>query len=141
MDVHIYYGDTGSGKTRAVYDKESLDDLYVHPGGHWFDGYDGQDAVLFDDFSGSCFPISYFLKILDRYPMTVPVKGGFVNWKPRRIYVTSNLNPTEWYSGAHIEHQRALRRRFTHVIHFSNLMRDRPIDLENQENISPSPEI
>lgn len=117
--VIVYYGRTGLGKTRAVYDNlPSPDALYTHVGGQWFDGYDGQSIVLFDDFSGSCFQLSYLLKLLDRYPMQVPVKGAFVNWAPREIYITSNLAPIQWYTRAHVEHVDALMRRFTNVVKF-----------------------
>lgn len=117
--VVVYWGRTGAGKTKAVYENlPDINDLYVHPGGPWFDGYDSHEIVLFDDFSGSCFKISYLLKLLDRYPMQVPVKGGFVSWCPKEIYFTSNLNPDNWYSGAHSEHVAALFRRFTNIVRF-----------------------
>lgn len=114
--VIVYWGATGTGKTRSVHDNST--DLYTHVGGLWFDGYQGQKQVLFDDFSGSDFKISYLLKLLDRYPMQVPVKGGFVNWNPEEIYITSNLAPHTWFRNAHEEHVLALERRFSFVYHF-----------------------
>lgn len=114
--VIVYWGRTGTGKTRAVH--ENATSLYTHVGGQWFDGYDGQKQVLFDDFSGADFKLPYLLKLLDRYPMQVPVKGGFVNWAPEEIYLTSNLNPNVWFPNAHREHVAALNRRFTFVYHF-----------------------
>jgi len=122
-EIYVYWGDTGTGKTRKVHDEHDKKDIYHHPGGMWFDGYEGHDVVLFDDYSGSCMPLPYLLKICDRYPMQVPVKGGFVNWKPKKIFFTSNLNPNDWYGGAHPQHQAALRRRFTKVIHFESFAR------------------
>lgn len=117
--VVVYWGRTGAGKTRAVYDNlSSPEDVYVHPGGPWFDGYDGQPIVLFDDYAGSEFKLQYFLKLLDRYPMQVPIKGGFVSFIPQEIYITSNLNPNSWYSNANYEHVAAMKRRFTNVVHF-----------------------
>jgi len=118
--VIVYWGSTGTGKTRAVYDNlSSRDDVYVHPGGGWFDGYDGQPVALFDDFGGSEFKLSYLLKLLDRYPMRVPIKGGFVAWAPREIYITSNINPDLWFANANPEHVRALMRRITHKVYFN----------------------
>jgi len=109
----------GVGKTRKVFDDET--DIYMYPGQGWFDGYFGQDIVLFDDFSGSEFKITYLLKLLDRYPMSVPIKGAFVQWVPRKIYITSNLDPDSWYPGAHEEHRAALRRRLKTVCHMTTL--------------------
>jgi hypothetical protein len=115
----VYWGRTGAGKTRAVFDNvPSPEDIYVHPGGQWFDGYDGQPIVLFDDFGGSEFKLTYFLKLLDRYPMQVPIKGGFVSWIPKEVYITSNRNPLEWYPNAHGEHVNAMFRRFTNNVRF-----------------------
>jgi hypothetical protein len=117
--VIVYWGRTGSGKTRAVMDNiPNENSIYIHPGGQWFDGYDRHEIVLFDDFGGSEFKLTYLLKLLDRYPMRVPVKGGFVSWVPREIYITSNLDPKNWYSNAHHEHVDALFRRFSFIYHF-----------------------
>lgn len=116
--VIVYWGRTGAGKTRAVHDNITTDDLWIYPGNGWFDGYDAHPVVLFDDFSGSEVKISYLLKLLDRYDFRVPVKGGFVKWVPQEIYITSNLDPDSWYPNAHLEHNRALKRRFTNLVHF-----------------------
>lgn len=117
-EVLVYWGLTGTGKTKTAYEKDPC--LYSHAGGMWFDGYSGEDTVLFDEFTGSSFPLPYLLKLLDRYPMQVQVKGGFVNWKPRTIIITSNFAPDSWYSGASQEHRDALKRRITSVQHFAN---------------------
>lgn len=117
-EVIVFWGLTGTGKTRTVYEDNVGDRIYAHPGGPWFDGYDGQPVALFDDFGGSEFKISYLLKLLDRYPMKVPIKGSYVEWVPHRVYITSNLDPDTWYSNAHREHQAALLRRFTFVREF-----------------------
>lgn len=117
--VIVYWGRTGAGKTRAVMDNlVSPEDCYVHPGGQWFDGYDSHPIVLFDDYGGSEFKLTYLLKLLDRYPMRVPVKGGFVSWVPHEIYITSNRGPLLWYENAHEEHNSAMQRRFTNVVMF-----------------------
>lgn len=114
--VIIYWGNTGTGKTRSVV--ENSTDLWVYGSDGWFDGYDQHKQVLFDDFSGSEFKINFLLKLLDRYEMQVKIKGGFVNWAPEEIYITSNLDPRDWYRNAHPQHVDALFRRFTNVVHF-----------------------
>lgn len=117
--VVIYWGHTGTGKTRSVWDNcPSPEDLWVYGGSGWFDGYHGQSIALFDDFNGGEMQLTLLLKVLDRYPLQVPIKGGFVSWCPKEIYITSNLNPQVWYMNARPEHQFALRRRFTNVVYF-----------------------
>lgn len=114
-DVTVIVGQPGSGKTRKVHELEK--DLYnvMEPinGNLWFDGYEGQEAILLDDFYGW---IKYhtLLQILDGYPMQLPVKGATVwkNW--RRVYITSNKPFTEWYKRDECD---ALRRRITTIQH------------------------
>jgi hypothetical protein len=111
--INVFWGPTGTGKTRRVWQFTDKDKLWVHPGGRWFDGYDQHPAVLFDDFEGSWFKLSYLLKLLDRYIFQVPVKGNFVWWVPKTIFITSNIEPKEWYENANKNHQAALMRRLT----------------------------
>lgn len=109
--IHVFHGDPGTGKTRRVWEFADHSELWVHPGNQWFDGYDQHPSVLFDDFEGSWFKLSYLLKLLDRYVFQVPVKGGFVWWCPTHIYITSNIEPKMWYPNATELHQKALMRR------------------------------
>ena len=92
--VYWIHGPTGVGKTKYVHDREqqlwtSSNDL------KWFDGYEGQEAVLLDDFRVRDVSYGFLLRLLDRYPLNVPIKGGFVPWVPRRIYVTCPMSPIE----------------------------------------------
>lgn len=116
--VYVYWGATNTGKTRKAH--EETTDPYVHSGGKWFCGYEGQEDVIFDDFTGSELRIQDMLKILDRYPHVVEIKGGKTEWKPKRIFITSNLDPRKWYKGAHKEHQAALMRRLDVIEHFGD---------------------
>lgn len=116
--VIVYHGNTGTGKTRSVWDFHKKEDIYCHTSERWFDGYTGQKIALFDDFNGSEFKLSYLLRLLDRYPMRVPIKGDYVQWAPEVIYITSNKNPTEWYTNAHDKHRAALMRRIDIIKEF-----------------------
>lgn len=99
--VILLIGDTGTGKTRYVFEQPDDRPLYVwsSSGGNqvWFDGYCGQERVLFDDFDSGQIPYRMMLRLTDRYQMDVPVKGGFVKWNPKKIFITSNRRPSEWY--------------------------------------------
>lgn len=94
-DVTVYWGKTGSGKTRRVWDKCG-DTLWVHPGGKWFDGYSNHTHALFDDMPNGI-PYQLLLLVLDRYPILCEVKGSHVNFRAKTIYLTSNVHPREWY--------------------------------------------
>jgi len=90
-EVYYIYGPPGSGKTRHVHDKEdSVYDCPVDDSYKWKDGYAGQEAVLYDNMSLDNFKTpSRLLKEIDRYFIQVPIKGGFIGWRPKRVYITS----------------------------------------------------
>ena len=115
--VQVYWGRTGLGKTRKAF-HQSKHNVWFYGSDGWFDGYCGQENVIFDDFGGHEFKLTYLLKLLDRYPMDVRIKGGFTCWCPRTIYITSNKNPSDWYSCLQV-HKEALFRRFSEVIEFT----------------------
>lgn len=122
-EISVFWGATGLGKTRRVHGEVHRDALWIHPGDRWFDGYDNHDAVLFDDFDGGWFKLGYLLKLLDRYTFQVPIKGGYAWWNPKKIYVTSNIDPRQWYSNASQAQNAALLRRLTEfgtIHHFEN---------------------
>lgn len=109
--THVYWGKTGTGKTRFVWD-QVMDSSVWTPGDYkWFDGYSGQSIVIIDDYRGE-YPLQLLLKLLDRYPMQVPIKGGFTQWAPKKIYITSNIHPNDWYLAADRYSVSAMFRRF-----------------------------
>lgn len=115
-EVTVIYGDPGTGKTRSVYDSNDLEDIFSMEGEYkWFDGYEGQPVVLFDEFCCQ-FKLSFLLQLLDRYPIRVAVKGGFVNWTPTKIYITSNSSPEAWYHQCLPVQRAALLRRIGRII-------------------------
>ncbi|MEM2002796.1 MAG: hypothetical protein QXT77_09145 [Candidatus Methanomethylicaceae archaeon] len=100
MNVRWYWGPTGTGKTRRAYweARQLGGDVYIKStNSKWFDGYDGQKIVIFDDLRSSWFEYSYLLKLLDRYPTRVECKGGSRQWLAETIYVTSPFRPDEMY--------------------------------------------
>jgi len=94
--VEVYYGDSGSGKSRKA-NEENPGAYWKPPDTKWFDGYSGQDVVILDDFRGTWFNDSYLLRLLDRYPMDVENKGSHVPFIPKKIIITSNIHPKDWY--------------------------------------------
>lgn len=102
LDVFVLVGYTGAGKTRFVHQAalDHTEELYVtsDPQLQWFDGYCQQRWVCIDDFRGGA-PFEFLLRLLDVYKMRVPIKGGFRAWNPTTIFITSNLDPSEWYEG------------------------------------------
>lgn len=121
-EVILCIGPTMTGKSRWAY--ENYPDCWTTPlgGGNWYPGYDQEKAVLLDDFGGASSHISVvdLLRLLDRYSVKVPTKGGFCWWCPEVIVITTNIHPTRWYDwSARAESYAALRRRFSKVYEFA----------------------
>jgi len=95
LDVTWVWGTTGVGKTRTAYACDA--DLYkVIMPGQWWDGYDCQKTILFDDFYGQI-KCSDMLNNLDGYKLSLPVKGGFTWAHWTKVFITSNVPPSEAY--------------------------------------------
>lgn len=107
-DVHIYWGKTGSGKTRKAFEENKS--IYIKDESQWWDGYDGEECVLIDDFNGGI-PIQTLLKICDGYPYQGQIKGGYVNITCKKVIITSNTHIGTWYPKESEEHHNALLRR------------------------------
>lgn len=117
-EVYVFWGTTGTGKSRRAWDEATFDAYPKDPNSKFWDGYRGQENIVFDEFRGAI-SISHMLRWLDRYPTIVEIKGSSCVLKAKRIWITSNLSPDMWYSEMDDETKHALRRRFTQVIHFN----------------------
>lgn len=80
----------------------------------------GQKVAIFDDFRPWWCRFDYLLRLLDRYPMQVPVKGGFVNWVPEHIIITAPQRWSDMFTGEFRtpEDLAQLGRRIHHCVHF-----------------------
>lgn len=122
--VYLFYGPTRCGKSRLARSYDGTNDFWVSPvgaGAQWFDGYCGQSTAIFDDFGGktSKCGLTDLLQILDRYPVQIPIKGGFVWFNPNIIIITTNIHPKDWYDySTREEHFEALKERFSAVYHW-----------------------
>lgn len=92
------WGPTGTGKTRSVW--ERFPDSYIKKADtHWWDGYQGEETVIIDDFDKYFVKQGYHLKIwADHRPFLAETKGGAMMIRPKRIIVTSNYRISEIWS-------------------------------------------
>ncbi|AGS36240.1 replication-associated protein [Circoviridae 21 LDMD-2013] len=119
LQVIVCHGETRTGKTHYAYERDP--NLYALPVGKdlWFDNYNGEKTVLLDDFSGQCRLVD-LLRILDKYPVQIPRKGGFVWLKAETIIITCNQHPETWYDYSNRDSLRkALMARFTRFLEFT----------------------
>lgn len=117
--VKVYWGNTGTGKTHRSFEEAGTDAYPKGPTSIWWDGYRKETNVVIDEFSGAI-RIEHLLRWLDWQPCIVEVKGSSSPLHARNFWITSNIDPKEWYNdGNSTEEQRkALQRRLTTVVHF-----------------------
>lgn len=117
-EVFWFWGPSGSGKSRAARELFANADFFVkNDNSKWWDGYDGHEAVIIDDFRDSWWSLTEMLSLLDRYEKRVETKGGWRQFKPKQIVVTSIHPPSHMYRIAD-EDSRQLIRRVTRVDNF-----------------------
>lgn len=98
--VTVLWGAPGIGKSmRARY--EAGENAYWLPqpeagGSVWWDGYDGQEVVVIDEFYGWIKRIT-MQRLCDSTPIMVQNKGGSTPFTAKRIIITSNEPPSQWW--------------------------------------------
>lgn len=117
--LEIHEGDPGTFKsfTANLWD----DPYFLEHGnsGAWFDGYEPNrhDTVVADEFGGHFMPYTTLKRLADRYPMSVETKGGRVAFRAKRLVITTNIDPEQWYKNAPFpELKRRITRWFKYTI-------------------------
>jgi len=103
--VIVLHGSSGSGKTTLAKKLAGLNSTngvyeYMHQYKKdtiWFDGYTGQEDIIFQDFGKGIIPFSLFKVICDN-DILVQVKGNTTRILAKRIWITTNDDPLDWYS-------------------------------------------
>lgn len=100
--VELYFGPTAVGKTSAIKTKVigvEGKHLYNKAGGNrWYCGYNGQEAVLIDEFKGDSYgPVEEFNNVTNMGTTNVETKGGHAMLTATDIYVASNRHPSHWW--------------------------------------------
>ena len=108
--VHWYYGPTGTGKSRAAC-AEAPGAYWKSASDSWWDGYEGHDDVIVDDYRPDFCKFSHLLRLFDRYPLRLQVKGGTVEFVAKRIFITAPKRPDEiWENRSEEDIGQLLRR-------------------------------
>jgi hypothetical protein len=95
--LYVFVGKPGGGKShqaRAL--AAEYGEIYYKPADKWWDGYKQQPAVVMDDFYGWIQNYE-LLRIADKYPHKVEIKGGFEEFTSKIIIITSNAYISDWY--------------------------------------------
>jgi len=100
-------GPTGSGKSQYAWGKAP--DAYEKSNNKWWDGYNHEETIIMDDLDTTVFPVKELLKLFDRYPYRLEIKGSSCQFNSKRIYVTHKDRP-EFAFQSHPDKEEILRR-------------------------------
>lgn len=125
IEVWYIFGASGTGKTRGIYERHDAKDIcritnYRNGRGISFDGYTGQDVLVFEEFH-SQIPIEDMLNYLDIYPLSLPARYSDRVACYTRVYITSNLPLEKQYRNVQwdsLETWRAFIRRIHKVLEY-----------------------
>lgn len=95
VTVHFVQGLPGVGKT--YWCNQKWPGAYMKPSGAWWDNYNYESVVILDDVEAADMPRSQWLRILEGYPLQIPVKGGYRSAYWKTIVITSNYSPRETF--------------------------------------------
>lgn len=103
-------GPTGCGKTRLCRALSQGHTAYWKTPDQWWPGYSQQEVIIMDEISPDWMPLRTLLRVTDRYPLTVQVKGGHCQVNSPVILITAPGLPMEQYQCQLTEAQEIARR-------------------------------
>jgi hypothetical protein len=119
------WGAAGAGKSFSA--RQAYPEAYIKEANKWWDAYQDEEVVIFDDIDPSMGWTKRFLKIwADRYPFLAEEKGGTKRIRPQLFIVTSQYSIEDCFSDQ--ETRDALQRRYTVIKKYVNI----PVELPNK---------
>nr|QRV61604.1 replicase [Circular ssDNA virus sp.] len=105
-EVIVYVGPAGSGKSWHCYkDEDYKKNGYRFPiqmyEKVYFDGYNREKTIWFDEFNGRTMPFGKFCQLADRFPGIYETKGGSVLISGlKKILISTISYPATWWAGS-----------------------------------------
>lgn len=122
LEVTYLWGDTAAGKTRSVMEQYGYSAVYrVTDYSHPFDGYKGQDVIIFEEFRSSL-SIGDMLNYLDGYPLELPCRYANKVACYTKVFLISNIPLEQQYRNVQVDNPEtwsAFRRRIKDVRHMT----------------------
>nr|WAE42555.1 MAG: replication associated protein [Cressdnaviricota sp.] len=105
-------GPTGKGKTTiAMRIAAFVGDTYYKGPKHWWDGYEGNQLVIWDEFRDVQVEAPYLLSLINQAPFKGEIKGGTVEINSAGFIFTSNYRLEDMFLGLDHSSREALNRR------------------------------
>ena len=148
LETIVYVGKSGTGKShRCFNDPDYRESGYKFPtqapGKVFFDGYNGQRTIWFDEFGGTTLPFSLFLRLCDKWDNRVETKGGSVLVSGlRKVLISTTIYPVNWWlqSDKYLEDPRQLWRRLSRVYYIPRVpgYHCEPVLIDHPEGLNDS---
>lgn len=98
VQVLVLFGGSGFGKSTnaRICLPDNVQVSFSRGCPIWFDGYEGQDVIIIDEFEWGALPVDMFKRLLSGDLPRLPVKGSSVVARYTKIVITTNADPTLW---------------------------------------------
>lgn len=119
--VFLFIGPAGKGKSTVMkIIARYVGTCYKVPqpkgSGTYFDDYDGEEVLLFDEFDGHFMKPTMFNTIMDEHEAVLPVHGGAGHQcVSKYIFIGTNYLPREWWRKRNAAQLKQIERRI-HVV-------------------------
>lgn len=130
------YGPPRVGKSRIIREFATLNGYRLFSKGQnrWFDGYDGEELIMIDDYDQRGNGMDHLIKIwTDRYACAGEIKGSTVQLRHKVFAVTSNFTIDEIFKDVPEVTREAIRSRFR-VIYMQSYDDWDPLSLLKRED-------
>lgn len=128
VECIVLFGEPGTGKSRRA-EELAPHAFWKDPDTKWWDGYNGEDEVIIDDFlpGDKCdITSTLFKRWVDRYRYKGQRKGSYCELKATKFIITSNEHYDQWWPGLPYTQRQAIRRRINKAYRFN---KDGTVDL------------
>jgi len=117
--VFWFYGATGLGKSHEA--NRLAPNAFWKQNSPWWCGYDPNEHedVVIDDYRCDFCKFAQLLRLFDFTKLTVEIKGGNVNFRAKRIFVSTPKSPVDTWAGRSEEDIQQLLRRIEVLVEFT----------------------
>ena len=130
LEVTYIYGPTGTGKTRMVMEAHAGHIYRITDYKHPFDGYDGEDVILFDEYR-SQLPLYAMLNYLDGYPLELPCRYSNKTALYTKVFIISNISLDDQYKEEHWSEPQSWQAFLRRIHHVHHLGKKAPVTSDN----------
>lgn len=149
VTLHWYWGNTGTGKSfsafKEAYEKSDGDYWTAGIGNREFwEGYCGQKKIVLDELRKNTYKWADLLKITDKYPLRVMVKGSSQWLMADEIWITSCKHPADLFAQTHASGDSVAQmlRRITDLREFTEVWKpEGPEEPDSRLHTSPCTEV